>query len=164
MKRYIITAVLMKLSMVVFGQEASIDEVLKRLNKNTVPYIHVNEITNREHMIFLDAREKNEYEVSKIAGAYHVGYSNFNIDLVKQLIPDKHKKIVVYCSIGVRSENIGSLLKAGGYNNVYNLWGGIFEWKNEGRSVVDAHNTTTEKVHAYSKKWGVYLKKGKKVY
>ena len=51
-----------------------------------------------------------------------------------------------------------------GYSNVKNLYGGIFEWKNEGHPVYDSEGKETEKVHAFSKHWGKLLKEGKKVY
>ena len=71
---------------------------------------------------------------------------------------------MVYCSIGIRSEDISEKLKKAGYTNVYNLYGGIFEWKNRNYPVVNPENEVTEKVHAYSKQWGQWLHKGKKVY
>ena len=40
--------------------------------------------------------------------------------------------IIVYCSIGVRSEDIGEKLKELGYTKILNLYGGIFDWKNKG--------------------------------
>jgi len=71
--------------------------------------------------------------------------------------------IVVYCSLGIRSEIIGKQLIAEGYTAVYNLYGGIFEWVNKGKAVYN-NTQETSKVHAYSKSWGSYLLKGTKVY
>ena len=50
--------------------------------------------------------------------------------------------------IGVRSEQIGEQLKAMGYDNIKNLYGGIFEWTNQGYPVFKG-NQQTLKVHAY---------------
>ena len=145
-------------------QEKTIDEVLKRLNNNSVPYIQVKDVTLGDSLVLLDARQPAEYAVSKIPGAIYVGFNEFDIENVKKLVADKKKKIIVYCSLGVRSEKIGHKIIKAGYSNVLNLWGGIFEWKNEDRPVVDSANRPTENIHAYSKKWGAYLKKGVKVY
>ena len=46
----------------------------------------------------------------------------------------------MYCSIGKRSEKVTQKLKKAGYNNVSNLYGGIFEWVNQGNEVVDTNN------------------------
>ena len=148
----------------VFCQEKNIADVLKKFNNNSVPYIQVKDVALNDSNVILDAREPGEYAVSKIPGALYIGFNEFDIFTIRSLIADKKKKIIVYCSLGVRSERIGHKIKKAGYLNVFNLWGGIFEWKNEGRQVVDANNKPTENVHAYSKKWGVYLKKGIKVY
>jgi rhodanese-related sulfurtransferase len=65
---------------------------------------------------------------------------------------DKNTPIVVYCSIGVRSEKIGELIKVR-IQNVYNLYGGIFEYKNEEEKVVNNQNKVTDSVHTYNKRW-----------
>jgi predicted sulfurtransferase len=70
----------------------------------------------------------------------------------------------VYCSIGKRSESITQKLSKAGYGNVSNLYGGIFEWVNQGNGVVDVNNKQTNKIHAYGKFWGQWLHKGEKVY
>lgn len=112
-------------------------------------------------LIILDAREEAEYRVSHIENAIWVGYKDFDM---KKLPVGKNSDIVVYCSVGYRSEKIGEKLQDAGYKNVNNLFGGIFGWKNQGYSVVDSNNNETQKVHAYSKSWGKWLVSGDKVY
>lgn len=146
------------------AQDKDIEKVLKRMNNKSVPYIYPNDVQLNDNILLLDAREPDEYAVSKIPGAVYVGYKKFDINTIKGLNIPKNKKVIVYCSLGVRSEKIGNKIKKAGYNNVFNLWGGIFEWKNEGKTVVDSNNKPTENVHAYSKMWGKYLNKGNKVY
>ncbi len=114
--------------------------------------------------MFLDAREPKEFNVSHIENAIFVGFDNFDPKKVTSVIKDKNANIVVYCSIGVRSEKIGEKLLKLGYKNVYNLYGGIFEYKNNGGKVVDNQNKETDKIHTYNKEWSVYLKKGIKIY
>lgn len=138
-------------------------EVIEKYTSGNVDWIYVADVQPKE-VLLLDAREREEFEVSKIPNAQFVGYSQFNITDVLQQFPNKSQPIVVYCSLGVRSENIALQLKKAGYTKVYNLYGGIFEWKNEGFDVVDTKGNLTEKVHAYNKKWGIYLKKGIPIY
>ena len=71
--------------------------------------------------------------------------------------------MIVYCSIGYRSERIGEQVQNLGYKNVFNLKGGIFEWVNKGKTVMTEGQITT-KIHPYDKEWGVWLQKGEKVY
>jgi 3-mercaptopyruvate sulfurtransferase SseA len=66
--------------------------------------------------------------------------------------------------VGYRSGKIGEKLKKMGFTNVYNLYGGIFEWKNRGYEVHNNQNSVTDSVHAYNRAWSVFLRKGVKVY
>ena len=72
---------------------------------------------------------------------------------------DKKTPIVVYCSVGYRSEKVGEKLKAAGFLNVKNLYGSIFEWVNEGNPVVGNDNKATAKVHTYNKTWSRWVDK-----
>lgn len=111
---------------------------------------------------FFDTRAKEEFKVSHIAGARFAGYKEFTLDSMKDI--PKEQPIILYCSIGKRSGEIGEKLIDAGYTNVQNLYGGIFEWINKGYPVVDTENKPTNKIHAYNKIWGAWLKKGNKVY
>jgi rhodanese-related sulfurtransferase len=147
----------------VFAQSKSFDLLLRSMIKKTVPIIMVAELKTKKNDVFLlDAREREEYEVSHLKNARFVGFKEFDIESVKDI--SKNAPIVVYCSIGVRSEKIGEKLLAAGYTNVRNCYGSIFEWVNQGNVVVDMDNKPTQKVHAYNKKWGVWVKKGERVY
>jgi 3-mercaptopyruvate sulfurtransferase SseA len=84
--------------------------------------------------------------------------------MVSASIKDLSTPIVVYCSLGVRSENISEKLNAAGFTDVRNLYGGIFEWKNKHNPVFDSEEIETEKVHTYSKNWSKWLTNGEKIY
>lgn len=141
----------------------SFDILLKSMLKNTVTKISVKELMPKiDQVVLLDAREPQEYEVSHLKNAKLVGFNQFNISILQDI--PKNSEIVIYCSIGVRSEKIGEKLKAAGFTNVKNLYGSIFEWVNQGNQVFDTQNLPTKKVHAFNKKWGVWLNKGEKVY
>ena len=91
-----------------------------------------------------------------------VGYDHFQEYKLKDI--PKDQPIVVYCSVGYRSERIGEKLQEMGFTQVYNLYGGIFDWKNRGMEVENMEGEPTEKVHTYNKKWGQWLLRGEKVY
>ncbi len=156
--------ILFLISTVTFSQ-SNLSELLKKYNKESVPYITVENLKKiAKNVILLDAREQKEFSVSHLKGAQFVGYEKFNLKKTINSLPSKDAKIVVYCSLGVRSEDIAEKLKKAGYTNVSNLYGGIFEWKNNDCKVYDSKEKETEKVHAFSKEWSVWLTKGKKVY
>ena len=145
------------------GQK-TIPKVLEKLNSKTVPYMTVEELQTKKGVVVLDSREISEFNVSHIKDALYVGYNNFDKNKITAAIPNKNANIIVYCSIGVRSEKIGEKLLKMGYKNVYNLYGGIFEWKNNNGKVIDNKGFETENVHTYNKSWSKYLKKGIKIY
>ncbi|OZV69301.1 rhodanese-like domain-containing protein [Winogradskyella aurantia] len=162
--RNLLAMLLLFLNVNVYGQE-TISEILKQYNDQSVPYISTEELSKLDsEVILLDAREFKEFNVSHLKNAIHVGYDDFNLDKTTAQLAKKTSQIVVYCSVGVRSEDIAEKLKNAGFNNVYNLYGGIFEWKNNGLPVYNSKNYETDRVHAYSKKWGKWLLKGTKVY
>ena len=149
--------------MVVCAQ-SGIDRALRAWNKESVPYIYPENLPMPDSILYLDTREKEEFDVSHLKDALWVGYKDFDEAQALREIPDKSQAIIVYCSIGVRSENIGEKLKALGYEKVLNLYGGIFQWKNQGGEVYNGNGMPTDSVHAFNKHWGKLLQKGVKVY
>ncbi len=142
-------------------ESGTYNTMLKALLSHSVTEVSAKKAHELKNATFLDAREKAEYDVSHIKGATWVGYDNFDMTRVTNIA--KNKKIIVYCSVGKRSENIAEKLKNAGYEDVANMYGGIFEWVNNGYDVYDSSGKTN-KVHAYSRTWGIWLNKGEKVY
>jgi predicted sulfurtransferase len=66
--------------------------------------------------------------------------------------------------VGYRSEKVGEKLQELGFQNVKNLYGGIFQWKNEGFEVENSLSMPTDSVHTYNKRWSKWLLKGVRVY
>lgn len=143
------------------------EEKLDQLYRHTVPLIQPEElkelITKTDKPTYiLDTRQQEEYEVSHISGARWIDYDNFKMGMIKDL--PKDARVIVYCSVGYRSERIGEKLIKKGFKDVQNLYGGIFEWKNQNHMVVNQQNEATDSVHTYNKKWSKWLNKGVKVY
>ncbi len=111
---------------------------------------------SRENYIFLDAREIEEYNTSHIPNAVHIGYDNFDIDAITSQFP-KDARLIVYCSIGYRSEKIGKILDKNGYKTVHNLYGSIFEWVNQHHLVHDQFGNPTNQLHTYNKRWSKWV-------
>lgn len=122
----------------------------------TVPTIGVQELTvsTSQYLIF-DAREWEEFQVSHIPGARYLGYDDFQLTRLKGVRKDQ--PIVLYCSIGYRSEKIGEKLRNLGYTEVYNLYGSLFEWVNQGHPVEDGQGNRTNKVHTYNRQWSKWV-------
>lgn len=154
--------IIIMMPLALLSQERDIASLLRDYNKLTVPYISVQmlQMEYQEYTV-VDTRKKEEYEVSHLPKAIWVG-EKYDEKKFREI--PKDTKIVVYCSVGIRSEDYGEEMLEDGFSKVYNLYGSIFSWKDAGYQVVDQNNQPTEKVHVYGKKWAKYLKTGKKVY
>ncbi|MTI22942.1 rhodanese-like domain-containing protein [Fulvivirga sp. RKSG066] len=144
--------------------QTDFDKKIKSLLNETVPLMgqaELREKINNNEVLILDSRTQKEYETSHIESAIFVDYDNFSEEMVAEL--DKEKSVVVYCSVGYRSEKIGEKLQKFGFKEVYNLYGGIFDWKNNGGEVVNKSGVT-DSVHTYNKKWSQWLINGIRVY
>ena len=116
---------------------------------------------NNDNLYILDAREEDEFNVSHLRNAKNVGYIWFDMRNIYHI--PKDGTIVVYCSVGNRAQKIADILIRSGYKNVFNLYGGIFAWVNEGLPVYTYPNAQTSQIHAYNKRWSVWLEQGTKV-
>ena len=95
-------------------------------------------LDNKENIVLLDARNRYECEIGKFKGAVTLQIKTFkefkkSIKIIKHL---KNKKIIAYCTGGIRCEKASALLKEKGFKNVQQLYGGIL---NYGKECGDAH-------------------------
>ena len=125
-----------------------IDYVLEE----SVPYINGKDI-NIDTDKILDTRSFDEYQVSHIPNAIWAGEHT-----AETLNISKDAKIIVYCSLGKRSEQHGKILIESGYTNVHNLYGGIIEWHNNEMITVNSAEVLTDFIHPYSWFWGLWIR------
>lgn len=90
---------------------------------------------NTENVLLLDVRTAEEFAEGHIESATNIDFyaSNFQ-ELVNKL--DKEKTYVVYCRSGGRSGKSVNIMTNMGFADVYNLDGGIINWKGEGKKLV----------------------------
>jgi rhodanese-related sulfurtransferase len=138
------------------------DALLRQLVPKSAPVLGVKAAARRDDLQYLDARAREEYEVSHLPQARWVGYDTFDSSQVATL--DPQQPLLVYCSVGYRSGKIAETLQQMGFQEVYNLYGGLFEWANQGLPLYDAQEQPTDSVHGYSRSWGIWVKKGEVVY
>lgn len=82
---------------------------------------------NKADFQLIDVREQHEVEIAQIGGEHiPMGEVMENLDKIA-----KNKQVIIHCKSGARSGAICQALEKQGYNNVYNLKGGILAWANE---------------------------------
>lgn len=145
----------------VFSQNHAFSSLIEGLYDADFPIVKPDQIRDLSNYQVLDTREMEEFEVSHLRGARWVGYERFSVSDTEDL--EKDQPVLVYCTVGVRSEDIGRKLREAGFTRVYNLYGGIIHWANSGKPL-EASGLPTDQVHTYSRAWGIWLQRGKKVY
>lgn len=144
------------------SHDKSYNDKLKTTLSRNVKDITVWDLSIEENTLFIDCREKDEYDISHIKNAIWVGYNDFKLIRLKGI--SKSSELIVYCTIGYRSEIITKKLNDAGFTNVKSMIGGVLEWKNHGNKVYDSEHKETETVHTYDQSWSTYLKKGIRVW
>ncbi|NOY91860.1 MAG: rhodanese-like domain-containing protein [Deltaproteobacteria bacterium] len=110
-------------------------------------------LTSDSPPALLDARAPAEFAVSHLRGAIWVDPDQPDLAALARLRP---RRVVVYCSVGYRSAKVAQQLTHAGFEQVWNLEGGIFAWANSGKSVF-AGGHAVRRVHPYDRVWGRYL-------
>ena len=163
MRSFVIHIVLLFIAIIGLSAQVNDAKFENRINELlnfSVPTISVTDLSqmlsdSSTQIILLDTREKEEYDISHINGAIHIGYEDFDHGLLPEIHRDQ--KVVVYCSVGYRSEKIGEKLENKGFNQVFNLYGSIFEWVNQGGELVDNNGKPTNKIHTYNYNWSKWV-------
>jgi selenocysteine lyase/cysteine desulfurase/glyoxylase-like metal-dependent hydrolase (beta-lactamase superfamily II)/rhodanese-related sulfurtransferase len=88
-------------------------------------------VAARSNIVVLDIREKDEMESGIVPGAVLLPRGLIEKHLHEH-VPDKIAPVYVYCATGNRSALAGDVMKRMGYENVYNVSGGIERWRHLG--------------------------------
>lgn len=72
----------------------------------------------------LDVRSAQEYQEGHLEGAMLI--PEYEIEKnIEKIRPDKHQEIIIYCTSGARSKKACKIMKMKGYDNLYDLKGGL---------------------------------------
>lgn len=90
-------------------------------------------LESAEEYVLIDTRNFYETEIGLFKGALDLNLQKFSEfpEKVKQLNIPKEKKVLMYCTGGIRCEKAIIDMQRQGYNNVYQLDGGILKYLEE---------------------------------
>ncbi len=102
-------------------------------NKKTGKHLTVpafEKMKKETDVILLDVRSNYEHQLGKFKDAVTLDIDNFRdfAQKVDTLAPFKKKKIITYCTGGIKCEKASAYLLAHGFENVYQLHGGIIQY------------------------------------
>ena len=100
--------------------------------------------------LFVDVREREEWEEGHLPGAVHVPRGNLE-SRIEGVAPDRQQPVVLYCAVGNRSAFAAKTLAELGYERPVSLTGGFTDWKRNGYEVVLPRSLSPEKRTRYSR-------------
>jgi UPF0176 protein len=93
-----------------------------------------NDLLKQEDVVVIDTRNDYEYEIGTFKGAINPKtevFRDFPKYMEENWNPKQHKRIVTFCTGGIRCERATALLNEMGYDEVYHLKGGILKYLEE---------------------------------
>ncbi len=102
--------------------------------ENKAPYVSPaglhEELERGEDLVLIDMRNEYEAKIGKFRNAVVLPMENFRDlpTLLPKLEAYKDKKVVTYCTGGIRCEKASALLRQSGFENVRQLEGGIIKY------------------------------------
>jgi UPF0176 protein len=116
-------------------KEEIVHSSLRHLDPNIKTGIHLDPtafkaLKDQEDVVLLDVRSSYEHELGKFKNALTLDIDNFRDfpDKVKDLEHLKNKKVITYCTGGIKCEKASAYLLEQGFSNVYQLHGGIIRY------------------------------------
>lgn len=91
------------------------------------------EMLEDEDVVFLDVRSNYESGVGRFKNAIAMDIDNFRDfpEKLKEIENLKDKKVVTYCTGGIKCEKASGFLRENGFSNVYQVEGGIVKYAKE---------------------------------
>ncbi len=93
-----------------------------------------NDLINDPDVLLIDTRNDYEYAVGTFEHAVNpntVSFREFPDYVKDNLSPQKHQKIAMFCTGGIRCEKSTAFMKQQGFEEVYHLKGGILKYLEE---------------------------------
>ena len=81
----------------------------------------------------IDVRSPEEYADGGIAGSLNINYNSADFEAKIEKL-NKTKPILVYCLSGGRSGSAANKMNGMGFKEVYNMEGGLVQWRFEGKT------------------------------
>ena len=105
-----------------------------QLNGAKVDYKEWNDLISDPEVLVIDTRNEYEYGIGTFENAISpktTTFREFPEYVSRELEADKHKKIAMFCTGGIRCEKATNYLLSQGFEEVYHLNGGILKYLKE---------------------------------
>lgn len=92
-------------------------------------------LDNNPDAVLVDVREVAEFREIRAKRAQLVPLSQFSVEQVQRLAPDKKVPVYLICRSGARSMRAAQILEQAGYSDLVNIEGGTNAWAYNGYEV-----------------------------
>ena len=112
-----------KNEIVTFGKEVDFSNKAEYITSEELRDLY----NSKEEFVILDARNDYEYKAGKFKNAIHLNIKNFRDfpEALEKIENLKDKKIITYCTGGIRCEKAATYMISKGFKNVLQLRDGI---------------------------------------
>lgn len=104
-------------------------------DKSQLSAIEATLLMNREDAAVVDVRDYGQFETGHIPNAHHIPIAELP-KRTAELEKFKSHPLILCCASGMRSRAGMLVLKKAGFEKLYHLRGGIFEWEKAGQPII----------------------------
>jgi rhodanese-related sulfurtransferase len=92
-------------------------------------------VSKQAELTIIDVRTPAEFEGGHLENAININLYGPDFKAKLETL-DKSKAVSVYCKVGGRSAKAAEVMREMGFEEVYDLEGGIRNWKKQGKKIV----------------------------
>lgn len=105
--------------------------VRQQHDKSLLTPIEATLLINREDAVVVDVRAQNDYEKGHLPNARHLPLADIG-SRSAELEKFRARPLLLYCNSGSTATKGIAALKKAGFEKLYNLRGGLYEWEKAG--------------------------------
>jgi len=111
-------------------------EAIRHLrDKSQLTPVEATLLINREDAVTVDVRAQGDYEKGHLPNARHLPFSDIE-RRGTELEKFRARPLILYCNSGATAAKGIAALKKAGFEKLYNLRGGLYEWEKAGYPII----------------------------
>ncbi|MDR0702991.1 MAG: rhodanese-like domain-containing protein [Azoarcus sp.] len=120
-------------ALAVFSGAWLLVEMIRQLrDKSLLTPLAATMLINREDALVIDVREQGDFDQGHLPNARHLPFGDLE-RRAGELEKFRARPFILYCGNGSRAAMAIAALKKAGFEKLYNLRGGLFEWEKAGQ-------------------------------
>ena len=104
------------------------------MNHRDLDTTEFKKLFDENSLVLIDVRTEDEFKLGHLKDAAHIDFYKDDFEASLDGL-DKRERYLVYCRSGSRSRQTMYLMRDLGFDEVYNLEGGIIAWNDEGHEI-----------------------------